>query len=316
MSFFKYLYKKSDTSLLNLTVGKRWDYFISSYSDDERVKNVYDTIPAQNKKWIVFKEYNYQPDSIDASCFFCSSNDESEAIIAAWNSFGIEDTSSTICVDSTGFISPYLAFFIQYLNMKGFKTIDILYSEPLAYKDKENTAFSLGKNAGVRQVRGFEGAHGSDTDNDILIINSGYDSHLIASVAEYKKHAKKMQLIGFPSLRADMYQQCLLQINRAQESIGRKTLNSRLDILAPAHDPFIAADILKTRIDDIHARKPITNLYLSPLATKAQLIGIVLYCLLGSPPCPTSLLFPFTDEYAKETTRGISRTWMYTIEFP
>ena len=316
MNTFKYLYKISDASISNLVAGKNWDYFISAYTDDERVKTVYDTIVAQYKKLIVFKDYKCDSNRISGNSFFCTSTDEAEAILSAWNDFGIKDNTKAVCIDSTGFIGPYLAFLLQYMKQKGFKTIDVFYTEPLAYKDKENTVFSLGKNAGVRQVRGFEGAHGSDTDNDILVINSGYDSHLIASVAEYKKHAKKLQLIGFPSLRADMYQQCIIQINRAQESIGRKTLNSGLDILAPANDPFVAADVLKTKIDNMHALKPITNLYLSPLATKAQLIGMVLYYMIGNPPCPTSLIFPFTYEYSKETTHGISRTWMYTIEFP
>jgi len=316
MSIFRYLYKSTSTNLPGLLKGRSWDFFFSAHTDAERVHTVYSAVDAKQKEWFAFKEYKYSKNEISQTCFFADQYDESYAIINALMQHKGLECSKSICIDSTGFIRPYFAFMIYHLKRIGFKKIDILYSEPISYKEKENTKFSHGSPLEIRQIRGFEGAHNSDTSNDVLIINSGYDEYAIAAIAEHKRHAKKYQLIGFPSLRADMYQQCLLQINKAQESIGRGSVDDALDILAPANDPFITADILEKTIANIHSASPITNLYLSPLATKAQLLGVVLYYLLGDIPCPASIIFPFLSDYSRETSYGVSRAWIYCVEFP
>ncbi len=61
----------------------------------------------------------------------------------------------------------------------------------------------------------------TDISNDMLIVGSGYEDHLIKHVAEDKAKARKLQLIGFPSLRADMYQENVIRVQRAEESCQR-----------------------------------------------------------------------------------------------
>lgn len=179
-----------------------------------------------------------------------------------------------MCIDTTGFVRPQLLFLLKYLYNSSISKVDFLYSEPAHYTKKEETVFALGGIKEVRQVHGYEGVHALDVSNNLLVIGAGYDSMLIRSVAESKGNARKMQILGLPSLRADMYQENVLRANKAEESLGNCET-----IFAPANDPFITADVLKEAVLRSHSLKPITNLYLCPLATKAQVLGFGLFYL-------------------------------------
>lgn len=314
ISHFECYSKTTSYDLSDMLKDRMWDFFISSYTDAERVQTVFANVNAKNKIWFKFSEYCYPDDHCIDNCAQFSTKDESE-IIKVWEELGISKESS-VCIDSTGFIRPYLAFLLRYLYQIGYKRIDVIYTEPISYGKKEKTEFSKGAIRVVRQIRGFEGEHEPDGDNDVLIINSGFDDKLITAVAENKKNTKKYQLVGFPSLRANMYQQGLLRVSKARESLDYAMPDSSRTILAPANDPFITAAALEAKVNEIHSANPIRNLYLSPLATKPQLIGLVLFYLLGEKPFPVSLIFPFADAYSKETGDGLARTWLYSLEFP
>ena len=108
-----------------------------------------------------------------------------------------------------------------------------------------------------------------------------------------------------------MYQENVLRVHRAKESLGDSER-----FFAPANDPFVTASVLSQIVTSMKERSPDSNFYLCPLATKAQTLGFALYyineCLNG----PTSLLFPFSDTYSRETTKGCSRIWKYSVELP
>lgn len=183
------------------------------------------------------------------------------------------------------------------------------------YSKREQTRFSDEAVVEVRQVAGFEGTHVPDTSNDYLIIGAGYDYALIAQVAENKELSKKIQIFGLPSLRADMYQENVLRAFLAEEAIGRNTADPANSYFAPANDPFATAQTLREIVARIGARRPITNLYLSPLATKPQVLGFAIYFLGDCRNTPTSVIFPFCEAYDQETSSGVSRIWRYTVEF-
>lgn len=68
--------------------------------------------------------------------------------------------------------------------MGSVKILDVIYAEPKLYSKRERTEFSDKAVTSVRQVIGFEGLIDNDTTNDVLVIGAGYESHLIAEVAE------------------------------------------------------------------------------------------------------------------------------------
>lgn len=149
-----------------------------------------------------------------------------------------------------------------------------------------------------------------NTNNDILIITAGYDDNLLAKIAQNKNQCKKRYFIlGFPSLQPDMYQESIIKIENAKESIGENKILK----FSPANDPFVTAQIISEIIND---NPDATNIYLSPLSTKPQSIGIALYFLWNFKEKPISVIFPFSNTYSTKHAIGIQRIWKYTFEFP
>ena len=108
-----------------------------------------------------------------------------------------------------------------------------------------------------------------DTSNDLLIIGAGYDHPLIAHAAEFKSNARKLQVLGFPSLRPDMYQENVLQVQKAAEHVGGR--GDGMDtVFVPANDPFNTALKLHNVVEQFSKTKPITNLYLCPIFHKGH----------------------------------------------
>ena len=114
-----------------------------------------------------------------------------------------------------------------------------------------------------------------------------------------------------------MYQENILRAHKAEDPVGSRTSSTMAQACyAPANDPFVTASILSDLIEKESQRKYITNLYLSPLGTKAQTLGFGLYFVWECREKPISIIFPFCKEYSRETTYGISKIWKYSIELP
>jgi len=294
----------------------RWDIFVSAYTAAERVRRVYEKVSAGSKHWLVFPEYGFAAAQYPSDAFTMVARDEAEYVKAFWDGSIGDIGGRALAIDITGFIRPYLIFLLRWLAERGVRRFDALYTEPVIYSDRERTRFSDEVVVEVRQIAGFEGMHNPETSNDYLIIGAGYDHQLIAQVAENKEFSKKIQLFGLPSLRADMYQENVLRAYQAEEAVGRSTADESSSYFAPANDPFVTASILREIVNRLSARKQITNLYLSPLATKPQVLGFALYYLTERRDTATSLIFPFCEAYNQETTMGMSRILKYTVELP
>jgi len=139
---------------------------------------------------------------------------------------------------------------------------------------------------------------------------------LISQVAKDKDNCRKIQVYGLPSLRPDMYQENILNANQASEALGVDPGNSPKKKFAPANDPFVTAQTLNEIYLELNREKTITNLYLSPLATKPQALGFTLFYLFECQGKNISMIYPFCDSHAKTTSDGISRIWKYVVEFP
>jgi hypothetical protein len=307
---FTIFFKTALSPTLDWCNSESWDLFLSAYNSSERVRSVFDAVNAARKCWLLCPEYGYQDSERPCGDSFIGVDPhESDLIPNFFAHLAVDLSSGSICVDLTGFIRPHLLFLLRWLYQRGVKRFDALYSEPGHYKKKEQTDFSLGGIREVRQVAGFEGTHSHDTSRNLLIIGSGYDSLLIKAVAESKNNARKAQIFGLPSLRADMYQENIIRAHQAEDALGDSH-----HYFASAHDPFVTANLLDHIVTRMNQPAPLTNLYLSPLATKAQVLGFALYYFSAWDCKPASVIFPFSDRYERETTKGISRVWKYTVD--
>jgi len=311
MTDYTIFYKSQLSVVGNWSKENEWDLFISAYNSSKRVSDVFAKVRAGHKSWLLFPEYNYAETEYSGlnNYYAGAYTNEADYILGYVGTLNLNLSRIRICIDLTGFIRPYQLFLTKLLWERGVKRFDALYSEPNVYKEREKTKFSSGAGGKVRQVAGFEGAHSANTSNDMLIIGSGYDDELIARVSYYKDAARKIQIFGLPSLRADMYQENELRAQLAEESLGPS-----LSYFAPANDPFVTASVLSEITRALEKQKQITNLYLSPLASKAQVLGFSLFHYLEGKQRPTSIIYPFRPHYSRETTEGLSRIWKYTVE--
>jgi hypothetical protein len=81
---------------------------------------------------------------------------------------------------------------------------------------------------------------------------------------------------------------------------------------APAFDPFVTAQIINEIIEE---NPNSTNIYLSPLSTKPQTVGMALFYITNYNKLPISIVFPYSKTYTSKHAEGIKRTWKYTVEF-
>ena len=293
-------------------VSTSWDTFISGYNRSARVREVYGRVRARRKLWLVQAEYGFGEDAVPRGAFVARTRNEAEF----WRQFedfaGNDWNHGSVCVDITGFMRPQLVFLVRWLLGVKKKSFVALYSDPTHYARREETVFSKGPVVEVRQVSGCEGCHYPDSGGDCLVVGMGYDDELVRRVAEWKEDARKIPMYGLPSLAADMYQESVLRTFRANEALGQ-TGEERC--FAPANNPFATADVLRAWVHrEEVGPTPMTNLYLAPLGTKPQTLGFALFFATERLGTASSIIFPFTEGYEQETSRGVARTWLYNVE--
>lgn len=305
------LFEKRSLTIESIRAGAiSCDRFISGFNQSDRVREVFSAITSADKHWVIFPEYCFRNTDHpnDNVAFTSPATREDEFIAEYFAKFPLR-TIERICIDITGFMRPQLMFLMRFLHQMGIDKFELLYSEPLTYSKGEETPFSDEVVTEVRQVCGYEGQHVPAVSGDFLIVGCGYDHKLIEHVANHKMKAKKIQLFPFPALRPHMYQENRLRTEKSADAFG-----SVEDIqFAPAYDPFVTAEVLHGIVDKY--RNEMSNLYLSPLATKPQVAGFALFYLRENLPIPTSIIFPFSSGYSQKTSIGISHIWQYTIDF-
>jgi hypothetical protein len=213
MKDYTYLYRNELG--INEEWAQSWDVFISAFDNSERVTRTFGKAQAREKFWLVHKEYGFLPSVMPPEAFTSNAENEADFVREFVDRvLAHRDISQTrICLDITGFMRPHMMFLVKLLAVKGVRALDVIYTEPQHYSKREHTEFSDKAITSVRQVSGFEGYIDNDTANDVLVIGAGYESHLIAEVAEDKEKADRVVIFGLPSLRADMYQQNRLRVH-------------------------------------------------------------------------------------------------------
>lgn len=307
---YNYFNKEKFDSVEDLTTLETYDCLISSYMEVDRVKEPSKIIPCKELWWVYTGEDI--PKGMNANKIFRITEDNDGGITKAL----LEAKYQKLCIDITGFIVPELLLLLRFLHNRGFYIIDAIYTEPNQYKNDEETQFS-DTPLEVKQILGYAGRHISDMTNDLLVIAAGYDHSRIIDVASTKKSADKVLLFGFPPTSPGMFQENILRAYQAETAVGSDCFkNLDMNIFAPANDPFSTAQALKEFME--HPRKThFTNVYLSPLSSKPQALGMALFYIWENGwNKEWSIIYPFCNRYNKDTSQGISKIWRYKIELP
>lgn len=287
---------------------KSYDFFISADDECDRTQNSFGEAIAKRKIFIRFPQQEYS--TPNDTCYTNCEVQEDKYIQLLCKDLNILKNSK-MCIDCTGFIIPHLLYLLGYLYRLEINEIDIIYNEPDQYRDKENTIFSKTITSPI-PIKGFEAIASDIRGEEILIIETGFQTELIREVVRSKsKAAERHCIIGFPSLHADMYQHSLIQLNKAKNNIGSTRVEYHK---APAYDPFISANKI---IEIIKANRQYKNniFHISPLSTKPQAIGAALSYLLLNEKYPIDIIYPHSETYYSMNTIGTHRRWRYTIEF-
>ena len=290
------------------------DVFVSAFNLSERVGKTFGKINAARKFWLIHNEYGFSDAELPTNAPLLRSTELAEADFLIDALDGIESDLTPgvrLCIDITGFMRPHLMFLMHLLRIRQIGTFDFIYTEPSQYTRKAETVFSSDV-VEVRQVNGYEGTHSVDMSADVLVVGAGYDHDLIGHVIANKSSARLLQLLSLPSLSADMYQESLTRLHRVADA-PVKVPDEQL-AYASANDPFVTYIVLVESLQKIASRSHrISNLYLSPLATKPQAVGFSLYYLKHLVGKPASIIFPYATRYSKETSKGVGRTWLYEL---
>jgi hypothetical protein len=290
------------------------DVFVSAFNSSERVKRVYEQFPAMRKVWIVHPEYGYTDDEMPSNVEIVSpkTNSEPEQVNLLLDALGLLD-GKTICIDITGFMRHVLIFLIPMLEGMGVTKITALYSEPESYAKQEATEFSTRTSGTVRTLYGMRLSHDEHSD-DALVLGIGFDDKLISEVLNRKDHVIVYPVLGFPSLSPDMFQQSAVRAAKSgAPALDDAWITNRF--FAPANNPFATATVVAEIVRKLDLEPKPPNIYLSPLSTKVQALGFVLYWMLeGRRRGAVSMLLPECDTYARETSKGLKRLWMYDVE--
>ena len=313
MSFRRIGHNESDLARIG-----PWDLFVSAFDESDRVRRPFDLIQAERKLWLAHEEYGVPASDVPGDCVQVSSCFDPPDVVDLARHWSRNFEGKRLCIDATGFVRPHLLVLMHALRENGFRTFDVLYSDPLRYREGELTSFTTGPVLRVEQVTGYEGSHPPLPGiNDLLIVGAGYDNEQIARACQAKKNSRKFIVVGMPSLRPHMYQESKLQIDKAAEALG--PLTSEQEVHAPASDPFGVAQVLrdlltKERRTAEAKGERIGNVYLCPTGPKPHVLGFGLFYLRELEGSSASVIYPFAESYAKATTVGLRRTWEYRFE--
>ncbi len=142
---------------------------------------------------------------------------------------------------------------------------------------------------------------------------------MIRSITGHKKFSKKKVLIGFPSLQPIMYQENILNLQKAYDDLNI-THTSKL-LYAKANDPFETAKIIKNYILKYLAKtSEMKTIYFAPLGTKPQALGMVLFTILEEEffkekGILLKIIYPYSKSYSSSAGKQLFQVNRYTIEF-
>lgn len=303
------------TRLAHSDIGNfEYDHLVSAFNDSKRVGQVFNLVAAKKKTWLLHHEYGYsETERPNETCW--SPQDEDGIVDAIERLLDDLDISSShsLVVDITGMMRPYIAVLPVVLKRAGFKKVTILYSDPVSYVSGHNTTFARGPVSKVETIPLFGGQHETSYQaKECLIIGAGYDHQLVAKVAESRRNAAHYVMVGMPGLQPHMYQESVYRVAQAKESING--FSSRRLLHAPANNPFMTAQVLSAHLASLKGQGAADNIYLAPVGSKSQVLGFAWYFLCEAQNSSTSMVFPYSVSYSRETSVGLGAVHSYDLE--
>lgn len=314
-----------------LTKPRKWDIFISCGSFEERCKRSSDILLKNNVEIdtsIIFnyketdpqnrKEENIQ--KIENNLReICKSSYIFDADSVSLPSNGIKKfllflrekninlSNKKVIIDITVLTKGY--FFLLFNVMKkelNLYEFFIIYTEPERYnKNNEESEIILTK--GLDRVESMPGFPGSSRNSDdALIIILGFEGRRSMEVFNNINPELTYAINGFPSFQMGWHK-ISLESNSTflQESGAFDHM-----FFAPAVDPFETRNTIYEIVNEIRKNNKNMNIIISPLGSKLQALGVLLYALGNK---KIKIVYPFPSTYNPDYSYKYGHTWLFKV---
>ena len=316
-----------------LSVKKDWDIFINCSSFEERctrssdifiekevkigtsiIFNYKETDP-ENKKEENIKKIKKNLEKISQNAHILdvgSVSHPSKGIKKFLHDIkekNIDLSDKDIIVDITVFTKPY--FFLLFKVMKEKFNIHrfyVTYTEPEKYKSKNIDSNKIVLTEGLDRIEPIPGFNGSSVNSkDALIVILGFEGKRSLDVFYSLDPELTYAVNGVPSFQPGWHKVSLeANLRFLQESGAFKYL-----FFAPAVDPFETKKVVFRIVKEIKRNYEDLNIVVSPLGTKLQAFGVLLYTLQDN---KITVIYPFPSIYKADYSYKYGPSHIFKVD--
>lgn len=315
-----------------LTQPRNWDIFISCGSFEERCKrssdifldkkveigtsiifNYKETDP-ENKKEENIREMKTNLEQI-CKCVHIFDTESvslpSEGIkkfLMFLKEKNIDLLNKRIITDITVFTKGYFFLLFKVLKEKlNLQEFYVAYTEPEKYKSKNTDRNEIILTEGLDRVESIPGFAGSSINSeDALIVILGFEGKRSMEVFNSVNPKLTYAVNRFPSFQPEWHKVSLeANLPFLQTSGASKHL-----FFAPAADPFETSNTVSQIVEEIEKDNKNTNIIISPLGTKLQAFGVLLYALGNK---KIKVIYPFPSVYKADYSYKYGPTWIFKV---
>ncbi len=217
----------------------------------------------------------------------------------------IELNNKKIVVDICTFTKPYLFVLFKVLKeIFQLKRVDIVYTEPRYYKNKDERSDEIVMTEGLDRIQSIPGFRGSPLEaQNVLIVILGFEGKRSLEVFEEIEPNITFAINGFPSYKAGWNQ---ISLNENIKFLDSSGAHEHL-FFAPANNPFETRNLIDSIINEISETKN-KNIIIAPLGSKMQAFGVLLFALNFK---NISVVYPFPSSYKTDRSDGADKTWIF-----
>jgi len=220
----------------------------------------------------------------------------------------IDLLNKQIIIDITVFTKPYFFLLFKVLKEKlNLHEFYVIYTEPEKYKSKSIDKNEIILTQGLDRVESIPGFTGSSINSEnALIVILGFEGKRSMEVFHSVEPGLTYAVNGFPSFQSGWHK---ISLEANLPFLQESGASSRL-FFAPAVDPFETRDTVSQIVEEIEKNDKNTNIIISPLGTKLQAFGVLLYALGNK---KIKVIYPFPSVFKPDYSYKYRPTWIFKV---
>lgn len=216
--------------------------------------------------------------------------------------------NKNVIIDVTVFAKAYFFLLFKVLKEKfSLHKFYVVYTEPQKYKTKNTDTDEIILTEGLDRVESIPGFTGSSINSEnVLIVILGFEGKRSKEVFSSVEPKFTYAVNGFPSFQPGWHKISFEENLPFLEESGA----SEHLFFAPAVDPFETRNTISQIVEEIESNNKNTNIIISPLGTKLQAFGVLLYALENK---KIKIIYPIPSVYKPDYSYKYGPTWIFKI---